>query len=305
MNYTIHQLHVFLRVTQTGSITKAAELLNLSQPAVSIQLKNLQDQFDIPLTEIVGRKLYVTEFGHEIATAAETILNQVHAINFKTMAHKGQLSGRLKLSAVSTGKYIIPFYLQSFLKEHPGVELSLDVTNRFKVLESLERNEIDFALVSIIPDQFKVNSISLIRNKLYLMKNPKYFEVTTCHSVHELKQLPIIFREKGSGTRVLMERFFSQNNLNVVNKIELTSNEAVKQAVIAGLGVSILPMIGVKNEIIVGDLKIIDVPKLPLETDWNLIWLQQKSLSPVAEAFRNFVTHERNRIFEEQFSWSL
>ncbi|OYQ45518.1 LysR family transcriptional regulator [Flavobacterium aurantiibacter] len=305
MNYTIHQLQVFLRVTQTGSITKAAELLNLTQPAVSIQLKNLQDQFEIPLTEIVGRKLYVTDFGREIAAAAENILNQVYAINFKTMAHKGQLSGRLKLSAVSTGKYIIPFYLQSFLKQHPGVELSLDVTNRFKVLESLERNEIDFALVSIIPDQFQLSSISLLRNKLFLMKNPKYFEVAACQSIHDLKELPIIFREKGSGTRMMMERFFSQNDLNIVNKIELTSNEAVKQAVVAGLGVSILPMIGVKNELLVGDLKIIDVPKLPLETDWNLIWLQQKNLSPVAEAFRNFISTERHTIFEEEFSWTL
>ncbi len=110
MNYTLHQLQVFLKVTQTQSITKASEELHLTQPAVSIQLRNFQEQFDIPLTEVVGRKLFITDFGKEIAIAAERILNEVNAINFKTLAYKGQLTGRLKLSVVSTGKYVIPYF---------------------------------------------------------------------------------------------------------------------------------------------------------------------------------------------------
>ena len=117
MNYTLHQLQVFLKVTQCKSVTKAAEELHLTQPAVSIQLKNFQDQFDIPLTEIVGRKLFVTEFGKEIGVAAQNIINEVNAINYKTMAHKGQLTGRLILSIVSTGKYVMPFFLTQFLKD--------------------------------------------------------------------------------------------------------------------------------------------------------------------------------------------
>ncbi len=111
MNYTINQLRIFLRITETKSITKAAEELHLTQPAVSIQLKNFQDQFDIPLTEIIGRKIYITDFGREIAVAAENILNQVYEINNKTLAHKGQLTGRLKISVVSTGKYVMPYFL--------------------------------------------------------------------------------------------------------------------------------------------------------------------------------------------------
>ena len=134
MNYTLHQLQIFLKITQTKSITKAAEELFLSQPAVSIQLKNFQDQFDIPLTEVVGRKLYVTDFGKEIAIVAERILNEVQNINFKTLAFKGQLSGKLRLSVVSTGKYVIPFFLSEFLKEHDGIELVMDVTNKSKVI---------------------------------------------------------------------------------------------------------------------------------------------------------------------------
>ena len=149
MNYTLHQLQVFLQVVKTQSVTKAARELNLTQPAVSIQLKKLQDQFDIPLSEVIGRKIYITDFGHEIALAAENILNQVHAINFKTMAYKGQLAGRLRISVVSTGKYVMPYFISDFMAQHPGINLQMDVTNKQRVTESLEQNEVDFSLVSI------------------------------------------------------------------------------------------------------------------------------------------------------------
>ena len=164
MNYTLHQLHVFLKITQTRSITKAAEELHLTQPAVSIQLKNLQDQFEIPLTEVVGRKIFITDFGKEIAEAAENILNQVYAINYKSQAHKGQLTGRLKFSIVSTGKYVMPYFLADFLKLHPGIELLMDVTNKSKVIETMENNEVDFALVSILPTTLNVEKLLDISN---------------------------------------------------------------------------------------------------------------------------------------------
>ena len=142
MNYTLNQLRVFLKVVQNQSVTKASEELHLTQPAVSIQLKNFQDQFEIPLTEVVGRKIYVTDFGKEIAEAAEQILQQVGTINYKTLAYKGQLFGKLKLSIVSTGKYIMPYFLSDFLKLHPGIELEMDVTNKNKVVKSLQQNQI-------------------------------------------------------------------------------------------------------------------------------------------------------------------
>ncbi|MBC7556754.1 MAG: LysR family transcriptional regulator, partial [Chryseobacterium sp.] len=169
MNYTLNQLRIFLKVVQTQSVTKASEELHLTQPAVSIQLKNFQDQFEIPLTEVVGRKIYITDFGLEIAEAAENIINQVYAINYKTLAFKGQLAGRLKLSVVSTGKYVMPFFLANFIKEHSGVELLMDVTNKIKVIESLENNEVDFALVSILPTTLNIEKLDLLQNKLYLV----------------------------------------------------------------------------------------------------------------------------------------
>ena len=152
MNYTLNQLRIFLKIVQTQSVTKAAEELHLTQPAVSIQLKNFQDQFEIPLTEVLGRKIYITDFGKEIAVSAENILNQVYAINYKTLAYQGQLTGRLKISVVSTGKYVMPYFLTDFMKQHSGIELLMDVTNKNKVVESLESNEVDFALVSILPN---------------------------------------------------------------------------------------------------------------------------------------------------------
>ncbi|WP_346210578.1 LysR family transcriptional regulator [Gelidibacter algens] len=156
MNYTLHQLHIFLRIAELKSITKASETLHLTQPAVSIQLKNFQDQFPIPLTEVVGRQLYVTDFGLEIAAAAEKILNEVHAINYKTLAYKGQLSGRLKISIVSTGKYVMPYFLSDFMQQNEGVDLTMDVTNKSRVVESLELNAVDFALVSVMPKKLQV-----------------------------------------------------------------------------------------------------------------------------------------------------
>lgn len=134
MNYTLHQLQVFLKVAEKKSITLAAEELFLTQPAVSIQLRNFQQQFPIPLTEVVGRKLYITDFGMEISRAAEKILDEVYAINYKTMAYQGNLSGRLKISVVSTGKYVMPFFLADFMRANAGLELNMDVTNKLKVI---------------------------------------------------------------------------------------------------------------------------------------------------------------------------
>ena len=130
MHYTLHQLQIFLKVVETESITKASIELNLTQPAVSIQLKNLQNQFDIPLTEVIGRQLYITEFGLEIAETAQKIINEVQAINYKTMSFKGILSGKLNISVVSTGKYVMPYFLTDFLKLYSGIDLNMDVVNR-------------------------------------------------------------------------------------------------------------------------------------------------------------------------------
>lgn len=300
MNYTLNQLQVFLKVVQLSSVTKAAEELNLTQPAVSIQLKNFQDQFEIPLTEVVGRRIYITEFGREIARSAEAILDQVYAINNKTRAYQGQLFGLLKISVVSTGKYIMPYFLSDFVKNNPGIDLKIDVTNRLSVLESMERNETDFALVSILPENLKVEKIELLPNKLYLVGKAG---TTDPDGVQPVGKMPLIFRENGSGTRKMMEKFIEKHDVPFTRRIELTSNEAVKQSILAGLGYSIMPLIGLRHELQQGELAIIPYDGLPLLSSWYLIWLKGKKLSPVAQAFERHVKTQKKHIIDNQFSW--
>lgn len=302
MNYTLHQLVVFSKIVELKSITKASEELFMTQPAASIQLKNFQDQFEIPLTEVVGRQLYVTDFGQKIYKMAQNIITEVNAINYQTHAHKGLLSGKLSISIVSTGKYVMPFFLSDFLKQNPGIDLVMDVTNKLKVIESLEKNLIDFALVSVIPEKLNLKSEKLLENKLYVVGD-KDFNNTQQLSSKQLTELPLIYREHGSGTRLVMQDYFSKHNLLVKKKFELTSNEAVKQAVIAGLGNSILPLIGIRNELITGELKIIPTVGFPIKSNWELIWLSEKKLSPIAEAFVTFIKQNRTKILAEKFSW--
>ena len=303
MHYTLHQLQIFLKISELQSITKASEELHLTQPAVSIQLKNFQDQFPIPLTEIVGRKLYVTDFGKEIALAAEKILNEVHAINYRTLAYQGELSGRLKISVVSTGKYVMPYFLSNFMNNNTGVDLIMDVTNKSRVIESLELNEVDFALVSVLPKKLKVHKIELMPNRLFYVGSTqlKFKSAPTKKKLFET--IPLIYREQGSATRNAMETFISKNKFSVRKKMELTSNEAVKQAVVSGIGCSIMPLIGIKNELKNEDLQIIPVRGLPIKTTWNLIWLKTKKLSPAAIAYLDFLNSNKKRIIEEKFSW--
>jgi len=303
MNYTLNQLNIFLKIVQTQSVTKASEELHLTQPAVSIQLKNFQDQFEIPLTEVVGRKIYITDFGREIAVAAENIINMVYEINYKTLAHKGQLTGRLKISVVSTGKYVMPYFLSDFIKEHQGIELIMDVTNKNKVLESLENNEVDFALVSVLPTTLNIEKLDLLQNKLYLIGNAKTKFNKGINNIDIFENLPLIFREKGSGTRQTMENFIESNHISILKKMELTSNEAVKQALLAGLGYSIMPLIGIRNELQNEDLQIITVKGLPIKTTWSLIWLKGKKHSPVAASFLDHLKKEKMKIVEDKFSW--
>jgi DNA-binding transcriptional LysR family regulator len=303
MHYTLHQLQVFLKVAQLKSITKAAEELNMTQPAVSIQLRNLQEQFDIPLTEVQGRQLYITDFGKEILEMAERIINEVYAINYKTMAYKGHLSGRLKISSVSTGKYIIPYFLSGFIKEQSGIELQLDVTNKSKVINSLENNEVDFALVSVLPEKMQIERVDLMPNKLYVVGNFERKFKKESHDKKIFEDLPMIFREEGSGTRTVMEKFVVKNKLPILKKMTLTSNEAVKQALIAGLGFSIMPLIGIKNELLNKDLQIVNVKGFPIKTTWHLIWLKNKKHSPVAEAYLKYIKAEKEKIIKEKFDW--
>ena len=294
---------IFLKIVQTQSITKSAEELHLTQPAVSIQLKKLQDQFEFPLTEVLGRKVFITAFGYEIAQAAEKILNEAYAINYKTQAYKGQLTGRIKISVVSTGKYVMPYFMTGFAKLHPAVELAMDVTNKTRVVESLEKNEVDFALVSVLPDNIKTEGIKLMQNKLYLVANYDKKYSSKPYGSDIFKDLPLIYREEGSGTRYVMEKFIARKHLAVHKTLELATNEAIKHAIISGLGCSVMPLIGIKNELTNKQLQIIPVKGLPVTSTWQLIWLKGKNFSPAAGFYLDYLRQNKTDIINNWFGW--
>jgi DNA-binding transcriptional LysR family regulator len=291
MNFTFHQLRIFLEVKAQKNITKAAQVMYMSQPALSIQLKKFQSQFSLPLVEYAGKKLQITEFGEEIAIVAKKVLKEANQLNYKSKAYEGLLTGSLKISSASTGKYVLPYFLADFVAEYPGIDLQLDVSNKTIVMENLINNEIDFALVSVVPETLAVEEEPLVQNSLFF--------VSSTMKIDKIK--PLIYREPGSATRQAMVNYFKDNSTR--KSIQLTSNEAVKQAVIAGLGYSILPLIGIKNEILNNELHIVKRKKLPIHTQWRLIWLSKKEMSPIAKAYLQFVREQKARIIQDHFSW--
>ena len=303
MNITLHQLTVFTVIVDKKSVTRAAEELNMTQPAVSIQLKNLQDQFDIPLTEVIGRKIYITDFGIELYRIAGKVLQEMDAIRYRASGFKGILSGKLSISVVSTGKYIMPYFLSGFLNNHPEVDLRLDVTNRSKVRKSLEDNEVDFSLVSVLPAQLAVMEEIIMPNKWYLVGSRDYPASRQRLDKSAFGKIPLIYREEGSGTRYMMQQYFSQANITPKISLELSSDEAVKQAVIAGLGCSILSILTLKNELKQKEVKIIPITGLPLKSNWRLIWLKRKKPSLVAQAYLDYLRQEKASIYKTNFSW--
>lgn len=290
MNYTLHQLRVFLEVVEHKSITKAAMEMHMTQPAVSIQLKNFQNQFDIPLTEIIGKKLCVTDFGMSIAKIARNILKEADLIKYKTKEYSGLMTGKLKISSASTGKYVLPYFLSAFVEQYTGIDFTLDVSNKTLVIESLKANKIDFALVSTLPEKVAIEEELLIPNQLFLINNNPTLS----------KEKPLIFREEGSATRAIMIKHLGKYKQRKI--ITLTSNEAVKQAVKAGLGYSILPLIGTKNELMLKQLYIIPTEGLPVMNHWRLVWLKNKKLSPVAEAFLTHLRSQKQQIMDTFFN---
>ena len=303
MNYSLHQLAIFLKIVQTKSITKTAEAMHLTQPAVSIQLKNFQSQFNIPLIEIINKKIYITEFGKDIAESAQNIMNEVSVIDNRLTKYNGSLTGTLRISSVSTGKYVIPYFLADFLRENQNVDLRLDVSNKSTVLDLLEQNQSDFSLVSVLPQNMALQRIELMPNSLYLVGACNKSQQAELIKKQALEKLPLIYREEGSATRMAMEKFIEKNRITVKKKIQLTSNEAVKQAVIGGIGVSIMPVIGLKNELENEQLQIIPIKGLPIKTSWNLIWHRKKRLSPVATAFKEYIEQHKKDIIHSNFNW--
>ncbi|NMM50073.1 LysR family transcriptional regulator [Marinigracilibium pacificum] len=303
MNFTLHQLRVFAAVAEQQSVTKAAESLFMTQPAVSIQLKHLQDQFDVPLTEVIGRKIHITDAGEELAVLAKEILDNVDEIQVKMSALKGVTAGKLKLGVVSTGKYFMPHFISEYHEKYPEVKLIVDVSNRRKVLSSLQSNEVDFAVVSILPELDGIEHLEIMPNPLYVVSGPdNNYDVGKEISPKELEQMPFILREEGSGTRAMLEKYIQENDIDPKVMLELTTNEAVKQAIMAGLGISVISAYSMRLELKNNELKILPVKGYPLVNTWYLVWLKGKKFSPASSEFLTFIKESKERIYQDKFS---
>lgn len=302
MNYTLHQLRIFTKVSEHQSVTKAAEVLYLTQPAVSLQLKRFQQEFDIPLFEVLGRQLHITEFGRKIEKLAHELLQQAERIEAAANTHRGILTGNIRIATVSTGKYVLPYFLEGFMRDHPGVNISVDVTNKTLVIESLRENRIDFALVSVLPEKLAIVGIPLLPNELHLTASTSYPDLPKRMTKARLGNLPLIFREEGSATRSAMSSFLSKQQIPIKRSMELVSNEAVKQSVRAGLGLSILPRIGIRSELALGSMRIIPMKGLPIITEWNLTYPKGKMHSPAALALSEYIQQNKEEIVRRHFS---
>lgn len=303
MNYTLHQLRIFLKVVELQSITKASEELHLTQPAVSIQLKNLQDQFELPLTEVVGRQLFITDFGKHMAEASRRILFEADNMRYTIDQFKGIMTGEIKVSVVSTGKYVIPYFLKSFMEKYPGVEINIDVSNKNQVVEKLIKNESDFSLVSVLPEGIDLKTVELMENRLFLVGSSK--DPNPPKKLSDLKKATLVFREEGSATRKAMEEYLQANNITPHKSMKLVSNEAVKQAINAGIGYSIMPLIGLRNELANKSLNIYRLRGLPIITNWNLVYNKSKRLTPAQEELIRFITNNKKELIKEHFDWAV
>lgn len=295
MNYTLRQLEVFCTLVKTGSFTKASEVLHLSQPAVSLQFKSFSEQFHFDLLQQQNKRFVLTEFGALVHAEASAILHRVQNLAAINESVRGELVGTLRFSIVSTGKYILPFLLREFLEAHPKVQLQMDVTNKEQVLQHLLDNTVDLSLMSLVPDRLALEVEPLMANTLVLVCSPSYAQK---YQRLGLSKLQYVFRESGSATRKAMEEFLKKERIEPQYKLELTSNEAVKQSLLAGLGASVLPLIGIRRELNAGALVEIPNKHLPIVTSWNLAWRSNQRLSPIAQAYVHFIREHKARLLE-------
>lgn len=293
MNFTLHQLQVFGAVARNLSMTKTAKELNMTQPAVSIQIKQLQDALGIPLLEVIGRKIYLTEAGRHLHKMQQSINNEIESFYATISQLKGGLEGTLTISAASTAKYFLPYLLGEFQQRYPNIQISLKVTNRDEVLGHLKENEYDLAILTQVPDDRSIDVIPFLDNPLVMCSSPNHpLADQSDITIQQLKNEPFIFREPGSGTRIVMERFLAKHNISSKPIMELGTNEAVKQAIMGGIGISLISKLSLENEFKLNKIAILDVKKTPIQTRWHALSRKAKNLSPVSQNFLDFLQEE-------------
>lgn len=297
MNVTFRQLRLLEAVARNSSFTRASEELHLTQPAVSTQIKQLEQEVGMPLFEQMGKKIYLTEAGKEVYAFSRTIAQQFRDIESVLDDMKGVKRGNLSLSVTSTCKYFAPYLLAEFVKSHTGVQVHLEVTNRETLVAELQENIPDMAIMGTPPEHMELTAQAFMQNPLVIIARPD-------HPLAKVSRIPLsrlveenfILRERGSGTRNAVERFFEQHGVKLNTSMEMSRNEAIKHAVMAGLGLGIVSLHTLEFELALDRIAILSVEGFPIMKEWYLVSRSGKRMSPIAQAFHEFVLNEAARV---------
>ena len=300
-NVTLRQLRVFEAVGRHLSFSRAAEELHLTQPAVSMQVQSLEDLAGLPLTEQIGKRIRLTAAGDEVARYARLIALQLREAEESLIAMKGAEGGRVVIGVVSTAKYFAPSLLAEFKRRHPGIELRLIVSNRGAVVRHMAENEIDIAIMGLPPREF--DTVSEV-----FAEHPLVFIAAPDHPLAKKKNISpttfsseiLLIRESGSGTGSALERYLEEHKVSPGETMEMGSNETLKQAVMAGLGIAFISEHTIGLELSVKRLAILDVLGTPVKRQWHLVHRAEKRLLPAVVAFCDFMRSEGARLIASQ-----
>ena len=298
MNTTLRQLKVFEAVARHLSYTRAAAELHLSQPAVSMQVRQLEEHAGLPLFEQLGKKLYLTEAGQEMLHYSRVIAQQLKEAQEVLTQLKGLKRGQLDIAVASTANAFAPHLLAHFCKQYPDITFSLDVTNRKSLMAQLTANERDMVIMGKPPQDMDLEYTAFMDNPLVVIAAPDHPLAEHRHiPLQTLAQEAFVVREPGSGTRIAVERFFRRHDIQLTSIMETTRNEAIKQAVSAGLGVGIVSRHTVELELAANYLVMLDVVSFPILRHWYIVHRRDKRLSPIAQVFKDFVIREARQIW--------
>lgn len=290
---TLRQLKVFEAVARHLNYSRAAHELHLSQPAVSMQMKQLEGSAGMPLFEQAGKKISLTEAGREMQHHARRITQQLEEAAEALTELKDASRGRLQLTMISTAKYFAPKFVARFCRLHPGVTLKLDVCNRATLLERLTRNETDLVIMGHPPQDLDLILQPFAPNPHVIVAAPEHALARARRiALKRIAEETFLLREPGSGTRLLMERVFAEHGLTINSSMEIGSDETIKQAVMAGMGIGFLSSHTVQLELQAKRLVTLDVVGFPIVRNWYIVHRTDKRLSPVARAFKEFLLRE-------------
>lgn len=300
--YTLKQMQTFIEVARQRSVSKAAERLFVTQPAVSMQIRQLEDAFGLPLIEPMGRNIRLTHAGEAFLSYAIAAMGQLKDLEALMAEHVGMKQGRIDLAVVSTAKYFIPMLLVRFGKQFPGIHIQLRIDNRENILGLMARNEADLVVMGRAPGNMDCEATPFATNPLSIVAAPDHALVRRKHlPFSALGEHRFVVREQGSGTRAAMERLFAQHQTAMDVVMEMPSNETIKQAVMAGMGLSFLSLRTVRHELASGHLALVDIEGMPMVGNWYITHLSHKKLSPAARAFREFLIEQGGPLMD---SWS-